>query len=87
VVVTVHTPSFGATGPGGAAPIEQIVAAGDRGVLTYFTPVADKLGASGCLSRPGRSVYGPNDWQVGQTSKVFASECYIAVGISGAIPT
>ena len=35
VVATVRTASFGATGAGGAAPIEAIAAAGDPGVSAF----------------------------------------------------
>ena len=35
VVATVRTASFGATGTGGLAPIEQVAAAGDPGVSSY----------------------------------------------------
>src|SRR5271166_4069742 len=35
IVVTVRTASFGATSPGGPAPVEQIAAAGDPGVSGF----------------------------------------------------
>jgi electron transfer flavoprotein alpha subunit len=50
----------------------------------YIEPLADKLGVV-ALRAAFDAGYAPNDWQVGQTGEMAASERCVAVGASGAI--
>lgn len=70
----------------------SIIVSGGHGVESkdnydkLLRPLAKKLGAALAASRLAiDGGFCPNDYLVGQTSKIVAPELYIAIGISGAI--
>jgi electron transfer flavoprotein alpha subunit len=59
---------------------------GDKENLPQFEGLADKMGATLCVSRPlVDQGWVPNSRQVGQSGKTVKPKVYLALGISGAV--